>query len=76
MTNVTEVQNVTDPVCGMTIDPAFAAGTSRIGAATFHFCAASCKQSFDASPERYLNSGAPAASCCSPGGHCSTSSAR
>ncbi|HEX6085718.1 MAG TPA: heavy metal translocating P-type ATPase [Thermoanaerobaculia bacterium] len=42
-----------DPVCGMTVDPAHAAGSSRIGDTTFYFCSASCKQKFNADPAAY-----------------------
>lgn len=59
---------VIDPVCGMTIDPAHAAATSEYDGQTIHFCAVSCKTTFDAAPEDFLE---PAAtSCCSPGGSC------
>jgi Cu+-exporting ATPase len=44
----------TDPVCGMKVDPARAAGTSAHGAQTFYFCSPGCKQKFDADPHRYL----------------------
>ena len=42
-----------DPVCGMTVDPATAAGSSRIGDRTFYFCSTSCKQKFNADPAAY-----------------------
>jgi P-type Cu+ transporter len=42
-----------DPVCGMSVDPQKAAGSSTYGARTFYFCALRCKQKFDASPEQY-----------------------
>ena len=42
-----------DPVCGMTVDPANAAGSSRIGDTTFYFCSAGCKQKFNANPTAY-----------------------
>ena len=42
-----------DPVCGMTVDPARAAGTSRIGGQTFYFCSPSCRQKFNADPAAY-----------------------
>ena len=42
-----------DPVCGMTVDPAHAAGSSRIGNRTFYFCSTSCKQKFNADPAAY-----------------------
>ncbi len=44
---------VTDPVCGMTIDAAHAAGKSDFKGQTYYFCSASCKQKFDADPARY-----------------------
>lgn len=44
---------VTDPVCGMTIDPAKAAGTSTHDGKTVHFCSPGCKRSFDADPAKY-----------------------
>ena len=42
-----------DPVCGMNIRPAQAAGTSEYRGRTIYFCADACKQEFDANPERY-----------------------
>lgn len=42
-----------DPVCGMTIDPAKAAGTSQYQGKTVHFCSAGCKQRFDADPRAF-----------------------
>ncbi len=45
---------VKDLVCGMTIDPATAAGTSEYKGQTYYFCALSCKKSFDEDPEKYL----------------------
>ena len=44
-----------DPVCGMTIDPKEAAGTSDYKGKTYYFCAPGCKRSFDKDPEKYLN---------------------
>ena len=43
-----------DPVCGMTVDPAKAAGSSKYGGKTVYFCSAGCKQKFDTNPEKYL----------------------
>lgn len=45
---------VTDPVCGMTVDPKEAAGKSQHGQDTIYFCSASCKTKFDADPHKYL----------------------
>jgi len=44
---------VTDPVCGMTIDPKTAATTREHDGNTFYFCATSCAEKFDADPHRY-----------------------
>jgi YHS domain-containing protein len=38
---------VEDPICGMWIDPATAAGTSQLVDVTIHFCSSHCKQAFD-----------------------------
>ncbi len=42
-----------DPVCGMQVDPASAAGQSEHAGETYYFCAVGCKQKFDAGPERF-----------------------
>ncbi|RLP71382.1 YHS domain-containing protein [Mycetocola manganoxydans] len=44
---------VTDPVCGMTIDPKTAAATREHDGARFYFCSAGCAEKFDADPHRY-----------------------
>ncbi len=44
-----------DPVCGMQVDPAHAAGKSVFEGNTFYFCAVSCKQKFDANPRAFLD---------------------
>lgn len=44
---------VKDPVCGMEIDPASAAGSSKYERQTHYFCNLKCKESFDAEPEKY-----------------------
>ncbi|CAN5433422.1 heavy metal translocating P-type ATPase [soil metagenome] len=51
-------ERVLDPVCGMTIDPARAAGSTRYEGATYYFCAISCLERFEADPQRYLQPGA------------------
>lgn len=53
---------VIDPVCGMTIDPAAAAGSSAFNDETIYFCSRPCKTTFDAMPEKYA--GAPEQSSC------------
>lgn len=43
-----------DPVCGMDVDPATAAGKSEYKGQTYYFCSPGCKKSFDADPEKYI----------------------
>ncbi len=45
---------VHDPVCGMWIDPARAAGSSQYKGETIYFCNPGCKAKFDADPEKYM----------------------
>lgn len=54
-----------DPVCGMTIDPTEAAGTSRYEGTDYFFCARSCKAKFDATPAKYVAAEPAGAACCS-----------
>ncbi len=44
----------TDPVCGMEVKPATAAGKSEYKGKTYYFCSGSCKKKFDADPQKYL----------------------
>jgi len=44
-----------DPVCGMEVSEAEAAGTSVFQGKTYYFCAASCKERFDADPLKFLS---------------------
>jgi Cu+-exporting ATPase len=43
-----------DPVCGMDVNPAAAAGKSEFESRTYYFCSKSCKAKFDADPARYV----------------------
>lgn len=63
-----EATKATDPVCGMSVDPATSKHRFEHQGQTFHFCSAGCRTKFAADPAKYL-AGAPAAaaSCC--GGH-------
>ncbi|SDE28440.1 heavy metal translocating P-type ATPase [Belnapia rosea] len=45
---------VTDPVCGMKVDPVTSKHRLEHGGATFHFCSAGCRTKFAANPEKYL----------------------
>jgi Cu+-exporting ATPase len=44
-----------DPVCGMTVDPQHAAGSSVYEGKTYYFCSQGCVAKFEANPERYLH---------------------
>ncbi len=48
-------KTVNDPVCGMTVDTARAAGTFAFEGKTYYFCALSCRDKFAADPNRYLS---------------------
>ncbi len=43
-----------DPVCGMTVDPARAAGKHEYRAKLYYFCSTGCLAKFAANPEQYL----------------------
>lgn len=46
---------VKDPVCGMDVDPAEAAGTSEYQGQTYYFCSSGCKKAFDKEPAKYAS---------------------
>src|SRR5947209_4179362 len=43
-----------DPVCGMSVDPAKAAGKVQYGGKTYYFCSARCVERFSKEPEKFL----------------------
>ena len=43
-----------DPVCGMTVDPAAAAGHVDYQGKTYHFCSQHCVHAFKADPQKFL----------------------
>ena len=49
---------VVDPVCGMTVDPADAAGSAELAGQTYYFCSRSCLERFQAAPEKYVGGAA------------------
>ena len=49
------VTDVEDVVCGMTIDPADAAGTVEHEGRTYYFCSPSCVERFSADPGKFLD---------------------
>jgi Cu+-exporting ATPase len=44
-----------DPVCGMTVSPATAAGQFEYAGKTYYFCAVGCLNRFQADPQQYLD---------------------
>ena len=58
-----------DPVCGMDIETATAAGQTEHSGQTYYFCGSKCKDKFDRDPAQYLgeSAGTPKSghSCCS-----------
>jgi P-type Cu+ transporter len=51
---------VKDPVCGMSVDPKTAAGTSVYQGQTYYFCSTDCKAEFDKNPQKFTAKAAPA----------------
>jgi len=45
---------VIDPVCGMTVDPAKAAGSHQHAGVAYHFCSLGCLHKFQLNPDRFL----------------------
>ncbi len=48
-------KGVKDPVCGMTVDPARAAGKYEFEGTTYYFCNPRCQEKFQAEPKKYLS---------------------
>src|SRR5687768_5241585 len=46
-----------DPVCGMKVDPARAAGTFDYNGTTYHFCSVRCRERFSQDPAAFLAKG-------------------
>jgi len=45
---------VTDPVCGMRVDPKRAAARADFEGATYYFCSDACRERFEMSPDDYV----------------------
>ena len=58
---------VTDPVCGMTVDPATAKQRLEHAGKSYYFCGASCAQKFKADPEKFLTNSRSANPSLAPG---------
>ncbi|GHH24520.1 copper-translocating P-type ATPase [Sphingomonas glacialis] len=50
---------VTDPVCGMTVDPAKTPHHAEHAGKSYHFCSAGCRAKFVAKPDAYLGKSKP-----------------
>jgi Cu+-exporting ATPase len=48
-------RTVTDPVCGMTVDPQTSKHRFDFQGKTFHFCSARCRERFVAEPEKHIH---------------------
>jgi Cu+-exporting ATPase len=48
-----DMATVTDPVCGMEIDPETAAASEEYESQTYYFCSESCHQRFMETPDKY-----------------------
>jgi len=46
---------VTDPVCGMQVDPATTQHHAEHAGSAYHFCSARCREKFVADPKKYLS---------------------
>ena len=55
----TSTTRVTDPVCGMAIDPSTAAATRDYGDTSFSFCSPACTARFDEDPLRFSRASEP-----------------
>ncbi len=53
--------STTDPVCGMTVDPATTPHMATHGGELHHFCSAGCLAKFEADPDLYAAKSEPAA---------------
>src|SRR4051794_25292949 len=56
------MNSATDPVCGMSVDPATARYRTEHAGKTYFFCGARCLERFSAEPERFLGPAPAAAS--------------
>ncbi len=69
-----------DPICGMTVEPATAAGKSDYQGRTYYFCSKHCLKTFEASPAQYAKPESSAKgevhSCCAAHGHAHHGSAK
>lgn len=53
-TDARPATRVTDPICGMEINPTEAAATCTFIGVTYYFCSAECHHLFERAPERHI----------------------
>src|SRR6202451_4921914 len=53
------IRKVTDPVCGMQVDPATSKGSFDYKGTTYHFCSLRCLEKFKNDPDGVLARGVP-----------------
>ncbi len=53
-----------DPVCGMEVDPAQAAGQVTYRGRTYYFCSPACREQFDKDPHRFAYEPPRKRGCC------------
>jgi Cu+-exporting ATPase len=51
---MTSPGKVTDPVCGMRVEPSDAPATREHNGATYHFCSVWCAERFDDDADAYI----------------------
>ena len=52
---VSAAGSATDPVCGMSVDPATARHKAEFAGKTYYFCSAGCREKFLAEPRRFVS---------------------
>ncbi len=60
--------SATDPVCGMSVDPASAKHSAEFAGKTYYFCCAGCREKFLAEPRRYVGEAPAEAAPSAPAG--------
>jgi Cu+-exporting ATPase len=51
------METVTDPVCGMQLDPSQAAAQAVYDGVAYYFCSEECRDTFLEDPEQYVEAG-------------------
>jgi Cu+-exporting ATPase len=69
MTQAPDLEAATDPVCGMTVDPATAKHRFDHAGEAYHFCSARCAERFAQDPAHYLDGGTGDTCCGHHRGH-------